>query len=147
MPTLKGHEAMAVVKTQQVKPQRKSLNIVLWILQLMMAFAFINSGVLKLTGNADMVEMFNMIDIGQWFRYVIGVIEVCGAIGLLIPKLNGLAALGLVTLMTGATITNAFIINVTVVPPLIILAICSVIAWGRWGQAKVLVHSFLPKRT
>jgi putative oxidoreductase len=41
-----------------------------------------------------MVEMFANIGIGQWFRYVVGALEVAGAAGVLVPRVSGLAALG-----------------------------------------------------
>jgi uncharacterized membrane protein len=47
--------------------------------------------------------MFATIGIGQWFRYVVGALELAGAVGVLIPRLSGLAALGLIGLMAGAT--------------------------------------------
>ena len=42
-----------------------------------------------------MVEMFTTIGIGQWFRYVVGALEIFGAIGVLVPRTSGLAAASL----------------------------------------------------
>lgn len=46
--------------------------------------------------------MFATIGVEQWFRYAVGVIELAGAVGLLVPRLAGLAALGLAADMIGA---------------------------------------------
>ena len=41
-----------------------------------------------------MVEMFATIGIGQWFRYVVGVLELAGAARVLLPRLSGLQRWG-----------------------------------------------------
>ena len=113
-------------------------SITLWGLQIVLALQFVLSGFLKLGGSQDMVSMFTTIGVGQWLRYLIGTIEIAGAIGLLIPRLSGLAALGLVGLMIGATATNLFIINSSPWFPLGLLLVCALIAWGRWLQTRAL---------
>jgi hypothetical protein len=47
----------------------------------------------------------------QWFRYLVGVLELAGAIRLVIPVLAGLAALGLTALFIGATYTQLFVLD------------------------------------
>jgi putative oxidoreductase len=44
-------------------------------------------------------------------RYLVGVLELAGAIGLLMSRLAGLAALGLVALMVGAVVTQVFVLD------------------------------------
>jgi hypothetical protein len=60
-----------------------------------MAISFVAAGSQKLVGTHYMVVMFAMIGAGQWLRYVVGLVEVAGAVGVLIPLLSGVAALGL----------------------------------------------------
>jgi putative oxidoreductase len=55
---------------------------------------FVLAGLAKVLGDGAMVEMFATISAGQWFRYVVGALEIAGAVGVLIPRLSGLAALG-----------------------------------------------------
>lgn len=43
---------------------------------------------MKVTGAPVMVDMFAEIGASQWLRYVVGVLEVAGAVGLLIPLLS-----------------------------------------------------------
>jgi putative oxidoreductase len=71
-------------------------------------FAFAAAG--KLLGDPASVAAFHAIGFGQWFRYLTGACELGGAIGLVIPRLSGLAALGLVGVMVGATLTNLFLL-------------------------------------
>jgi len=90
------------------------------------------------------VDQFATIGLGQWFRYLTGTLELAGAIGLLIPRLVGPAAIGLAGVMVGAVITH-----LTVLPPAsdavgpVVLGIVFVlIAWGRWPQTKALLGTF-----
>ena len=48
---------------------------------------FVMAGFGSLSGYPMMVETFDKIGIGQWFRYVTGAIEIASAILLLIPRL------------------------------------------------------------
>jgi putative oxidoreductase len=77
-----------------------------------------------------MVEMFATIGMGQWFRYVVGALEIAGAVGVLIPRLSGLAALGLVCLMEGATATNVLVLGASPLLPIGLLLVSAVVAWG-----------------
>ena len=101
-----------------------------WGLQIVLAVQFASGGVLKLIGDAQMVDLFTDIGLGQWLRYLVGVCEVAAAAGLLIPRLAGPAALGLVGLMTGAVITN-LLIGVSPAMPLVFLLSAAVIAYTR----------------
>jgi putative oxidoreductase len=67
---------------------------------------------MKLPGVSAAVKEFEMIGFGQWFRYVTGILEVTGAIGLLIPKYRFWAALLIATIMLGATMINIWILHV-----------------------------------
>lgn len=110
---------------------KRALNFTLWVFQALLAFQFAAGGLLKLTGDPTMVEMFTAIGAGQWFRYVVGALEVAGALGLLIPRLSGLAALGLVGLMVGAAAANAVILGTSPWLPVGFLVVSALIAWGR----------------
>ena len=109
----------------------KAMNVVLWILQILGAAMFLMAGVSKLTGNEQMVGMFDVIGIGQWFRYLTGGIEVLSAILLLIPRFSGIGALLLIPTMIGAILTHLFIVGGSPVVPIILLVIMVVIAYGR----------------
>lgn len=106
-------------------------NIVVWIVQILLAAEFLYSAYL-LIGDAHAKETFAAIGVGQWLRYVTMVLEAAGAIGLLIPRLCGLAALGLAAVMLGATGTELFILeNGSAALPLILCALSLVVAVYR----------------
>ena len=117
----------------------RALNIALWVLQALLAFQFASGGLLKVSGDPAMVEMFANIGAGQWFRYVVGALEIAGAVGVLIPRLSGLAALGLVCLMAGATATNVFILGTNPLLPIALMLVSCLVAWGRWPRTRTLL--------
>jgi uncharacterized membrane protein YphA (DoxX/SURF4 family) len=119
-----------------LRTRRRALNIGLWILQALLAFLFLASGIQKLAGTQDMVDLFSAIGVGQWLRYAIGILEIAGAVGLLVSRLCGLAALGLVALMVGATIVNA-IIGYNVLYPIGYLVVAAVIVLGRRSRIRL----------
>lgn len=116
----------------------RALNIALWALQIVLALQFASAGYLKLSGDHAMVALFATIGAGQWFRYVVGSVEVAGAIGLLIPVLRGVAALGLTILMVGASATQVLIVGSNQWLPITVLVLCVLVAWGRWSQTRAL---------
>ena len=107
------------------------LNVALWALQVGLALVFAMAGLSKVFGDPTMVGMFADIGVGQWFRYVVGALEVAGAVGVWIPRLSGLAALGLVCLMAGAVFTNLFVLGASPLLPLVLFAVSALVAWGR----------------
>ena len=70
----------------------KPMNMVLWTIQIGVAGMFFMAGGSKLSGSEQMVQLFQAIGFGQWFRYLTGFMEVGGAVLLLIPGLSGLGA-------------------------------------------------------
>lgn len=105
--------------------------VVLWVVQVLLAAQFVMAGLPKLSGSPVMVDMFAEIGAGQWLRYLVGTLEIAGAIGLLVPRLCRLASLGLVGLMAGAIITNLFVLGASPVIPLAYLLVAGVVAWFR----------------
>jgi hypothetical protein len=122
----------------------RGLNITLWVLQVLLALFFlVGAAGPKLVGERYAVEIFTEIGAGQWFRYLIGALELAGAIALLIPRLAGLAAICFVGLMVGAVITQVFILDsvLLAVTPGVLGVVFAVIAWGRWPQTRALAAS------
>jgi uncharacterized membrane protein YphA (DoxX/SURF4 family) len=121
----------------------RATNITLWAAQIFLAlfFAFASAAP-KLLGEANAVRIFEDLG-GQWFRYLVGVLELAGAIGLVIPRLAGLAAMGLAGLMVGATFTQLVILDdpLLALTPAVLFVVFVLIAWGRWPQTRDLVDN------
>jgi putative oxidoreductase len=121
----------------------RTLHRTLWGLQAILAVFFIvASAGPKLLGETYAVQTFEDMGAATWFRYFIGLVELAGGIGLLVPRLAGLAAAGLALLMVGATITQAFILHggPLVITPVVLFALFVFLAWGRRASISRLVR-------
>ena len=103
--------------------------IALWVTQVALAAMFLMTGGSKLAGVPAIVSMFDAIGVGQWLRYMTGVIEITSAIALLVPSAAIFGVMLLIPTMLGATITNMFIIHVSPVMPLLLLFGTTAVAW------------------
>lgn len=118
--------------SQTVTPVRRSgraraARIGLWAVRIVLAAQFAAGGVLKLSGDPQMVAMFAGLGDGQGLRLLVGVCEVAGAVGVLVPRLARLAAFGLVALMAGAAVTNVVALQTSPVLPLVLLVLAAVV--------------------
>jgi len=91
--------------------QGRKMNILLWVLQGLLAMLFLFAGVMKFVMSVE--EMTKQMPMPGWFLHFIGVAEILGGIGLVLPGilrirtgLMPLAAAGLVVIMMGATVVN-----------------------------------------
>ena len=111
------------------------LNVALWALQVLLALFFAGaSGAPKLLLPAEALPM--PIPLTQEFVWFIGLCEVAGSIGLLVPRLTRLAASCLVALTLCATVAQlmggnpgnaAFAAGMGV--------LCGLVVWGQWQAA------------
>jgi putative oxidoreductase len=113
----------------------KGANIALWTLQGLLGLAFAAAAAGKLSGAPDMVALFQTIGVGQWFRYLTGLLELVGAVSLFVPRTRFLGALLLAAVMLGAVATHLFVLHNPPFAPLVLLALVGVVAWGRRAEA------------
>ena len=85
-----------------------------------------------------MVALFDAIGIGQWFRYVTGLVEVASAVALLVPRVAVFGALVLVPTMIGAIVTQLFIVHASPVPPAVLLVAAAAVLWARRHELSVV---------
>lgn len=109
----------------------KAILVLIWILSILEAALFLSVGIPKLLSVPMMVTEFGKIGLGQWFRYFTGALEVIGALGLLVPKYSGYAALLLCAVMIGATITVLTVLGGPPTLPIIVLIVSAFIAYFR----------------
>jgi uncharacterized membrane protein YphA (DoxX/SURF4 family) len=126
------------------------LKWVVRIIQGLLTVVFLLTGVMKLTGNVQQVQIFTeAFGYPLGFMYIVGAGEVLGAIGLLVgfwkPKYAYLASGGLVILMAGAAFShlNAGQGFATAMAPLILLLLGLVIYIGKrtLGKKGILTDS------
>lgn len=88
------------------------MNILLWVLQVLLALAFFAHGWMFLFPPASVVEQMNAL-LPRWFQLFLGVAEILAAVGLTLPGFTRIkpwlvtwAAVGIVIVMIAATILH-----------------------------------------
>lgn len=114
----------------------KTTGYFLWGLQILAALAFGAAGSFKLIGAPQMVAIFDQIGIGQWFRYVTGIVEVGSALALLSPRTAPFGADLLAVTMVFAVLTHLFVIGGSPVPAIVLFAVTAAIVWLRRHQLR-----------
>ena len=114
------------------------MNIILWKCQILLALLFVFSGVSKFLIPVEEItkNLPSFLSIG--FIYFIGICEILGAVGLVVPwltrikpGLTPLAATGLVIIMIGATFVTAMGNVPQAILPAVVGILAAFIAWGR----------------
>ena len=118
----------------------KGLNIALWCVQVLLALAFLGAASGKLLGKPEMVALFDAVGIGQWFRIVTGLLELAGAVLIVVPKTRSIGASVLAGVMAGAIATHLFVLHNAPTAPLVLLLLTSFVLWGRRQELLRLVR-------
>ena len=116
------------------------MNIALWIAQALLAATFLFTGAMKLVIPLEEMMKQMPIPLPGWFLRVTGVVELLGAIGVILPwllrirpGLTALAAAGLVIVMIGATLYTLAAGDFASAPiPLVVGILAAFVAYGRW---------------
>ncbi len=111
--------------------RRRRQLIALECMELALAGVFFLVGGAKLIGRHDMVELFRSIGVGQWLRYVTGVLEVVGAAFMVIPLASGASAVALGTVMISATLIELFVLRRPPIAAMACLSAHTYVAWSR----------------
>jgi len=127
------------------------MNIVLWILQVLLAAQFLWHGWIMVFPPAEYVEIMNA-NIGSWQRVFIGVAESLGALGLilpgitrLLPRLTVWAATGLMIVAGSASVYH-FIRgeNSSAVYTAVLFVIITFVAYMRWKVKPISAQKIQP---
>src|SRR5690349_12678725 len=94
-------EGRAVTKVRIAK------EVMLWALALFLALVCLRSGWLKVTGNIFWVRDFHRWGYPDWFRILVGGVELASMVLLLIPRSAGYGAGFFALVMLGAIFTHA----------------------------------------
>jgi putative oxidoreductase len=120
------------------------MNIVLWVLQVLLALAFFAHGALFLFPPAAIAEQMNAT-MPRWFQLFLGVAEMLAAVGLILPGVSRIqtwlvawAAAGIMIVMISATIFHLMrgeISSAVITFVLLLMATC--VAYMRWRVAPI----------
>ena len=116
------------------------MNAILWILQVLLGLLFIFSGVMKFVMSVDEMNQQAPVVLPGLFLHFIGVCEILGGLGLVLPsllriqpRLTPLAAVGLAIITAGATvITLTGPMQAFAAFPFVVCLLCIFVAYGRW---------------
>jgi uncharacterized membrane protein YphA (DoxX/SURF4 family) len=116
------------------------MNIVLWIIQILLGLLFLFSGSMKFVMTVQQMNEQAPVVLPGLFLHFIGVCEILGGIGLILPSLlrikpglTPLAAAGLAIITAGATvITLMGPMKGMALLPFVTCMLCIFVAWGRW---------------
>ena len=115
------------------------MHIVLWILQVLLAAVFVAHGWMLLAPPPDLLALMNE-QMGAPFRIFLGIAEVAGALGLILPALTRvrpgltpLAAASLAFVVLSATVLHLMRAEYgPAVTTTILCLLASFLAYGRW---------------
>ncbi len=105
-------------------------------LRVLLTLAFVAAGGAKLLGVPMMLHTFDVIGIGQWFRYLTGVIEIGGAILLWLPGRQALAAALLGATMLGAVTAHIVVLGPSAIPAVFLGLICAGVLYLHRDQVR-----------
>jgi putative oxidoreductase len=132
MTTLMGYsDARSLGSVSEAHTRGRAATVALWVLQIGAALMFLFAGTSKLLGVAVMVQLFEAVGIGQWFRYLTGTVEVISALLLLVPSLAFFGAVALTATMIGAIVTHVFVVGGNAMPAIVLLVVAGAVAWMR----------------
>ena len=129
------------------QPSNKKLGVFLWVLQIVLAVMYLMAGIQKAFGDLSVVvkTIFWIAFTPPLLVRFIGVSELLGAIGLILPaalkirpQLTTLAAAGLALIMLLANLMHIYRGEFFVLPmTLLMFAMAGFVAYGRWKLAPV----------
>jgi uncharacterized membrane protein YphA (DoxX/SURF4 family) len=121
-------------------PRKNRANLWLWIVQVLLAVVFLFTGGSKLAMPTDVLAAQSHLP-GLFMKFI-GVCEILGALGLILPgllhvrpELTPLAAVCLLIIMIGATVSTANLMPAVLPMPVIVGLLTAYVAYGRWRLA------------
>jgi hypothetical protein len=136
-------QTTATARTATARTTGRALRRTLWGAQILLAlFLLVGSAIPKFAGQKDAIETFVQLGWSDGMRYFVGAVEAAGAIGLLIPRLAGAAATGLIGLMIGAALTQLLVLEPAwALLPVAFGVVFALVAWDRRTETKALLKT------
>jgi len=107
-------------------------DVISWTLRVLVALVFVFEGLDKFGTRRLWIRVFTEIGIGQWFRYATGIVEIAGAVLLLMPRATMVAAGLLLPTLVGAFLVHIFIIGIGVPHSVIVAVLFAAVVTIAW---------------
>ncbi|MDZ4367501.1 MAG: DoxX family protein [Afipia sp.] len=114
----------------------------LWTLKGLLAAVFLSAGGAKIYGVPIMVENFQQIGLGQWFRYLTGILEIVGGIMVLMPPVVAIGGVLLSCIMVGAIATHLLLMGGSAVPAIVLLVLSAIVVFAHRDQIDSLFDRY-----
>ncbi|MEO8505606.1 MAG: DoxX family protein [Acidobacteriota bacterium] len=120
------------------------MKVTLWIVQVLLALAFLAHGIMFLNPPAHIAVMMNAF-LPRWFQLFLGVAEMAAALGLTLPGVTRImpglvpaAALGVMIVTASATVLHLSRAEYSsAATTLVLLVLATFVAWGRWRRLPI----------
>ena len=124
------------------------MNKLLWVVQVLLALAFLAHGIMMIAPPPDIAVKMNEF-LPRWFQLFLGVAEVLAAIGLTVPGVTRIrpqlvpaAAAGIMIVMVSATITHASRGEYSsAASTVVLLLLATFVAYWRWKRVPIAAKS------
>ncbi|MGA7457021.1 MAG: DoxX family protein [Methyloceanibacter sp.] len=108
-----------------------------WLLKILLAALFLFTGVAKLAGLPAVVDVFERVGFGQWFRYFTALLELGGAALLLWPSTTVFGALLLTIVSVGAFLAQLLILHEDIIHTIVMTLVLGAIVWTHRDQLRM----------
>ena len=110
--------------------------VFLWLIAVFLAYVFIRQGWAKFFSDSGWARAFRVWHYPDWFRIAVGIVEVCGGVLVLVPRLARIGALMIAVIMIGGMATHVYWghpqqVTSEVLP----LVLATITAIGRWRRS------------
>ena len=112
----------------------KAKTVGFWILKIVLGLMFVGGAVFKLSGAQAAVSEFDLVGLGQWFRYFTAACEITGAVLLVWPRTTAYGTVVLAAVSIGAFVAQWQILHGDVIHTIVFTAILGAIAWAHRDQ-------------
>ncbi|MFD7027761.1 DoxX family protein [Streptomyces sp. NPDC059917] len=131
----------AATGTPSATKSGKAVVRVVWTLRILLALFFaLASALPKLLALPAAATVFDSIGVGHWFMYLTGLVELAGAVGLLVRRLTGPAATALIVFLVFAFVTQLTAMHgENAGTPFLFMVPLAVIAWNRRAETVELL--------
>jgi len=121
------------------------MNIILWILQVLLAAQFLQHGLIMLFPPEEYIEIMNAT-LGVGLRYFIGIVELLAVVGLILPgllriytRLLPLTLAGLMLLTASAAVHHSFRgESSSAIYTIVLFIVITLVAYLRWKVKPIL---------
>ena len=125
--------------TSSVQNQGRAKRFGIWALRVLLSLAFLFFSFMKLSGKPNMVAEFEVVGLGQWFRYFAGTLELIGGLAVLVPQVSVFGAILLLLVDLGAFVAQVFILHMDWIHTVVIAALIGLLIYLQRPALRALI--------